>query len=299
MRLRHIEVFHAVYSTGSVSKAARDLNVSQPSVSKVLRHAEDQLGYRLFERVKGRLLPTDEAHMLFQEVDQVYGRVGRLQRFAANLGSKKSGHIRIACAPTLGENLLPKAISSFRKNNPEATFTVESLHFDQVIAAILEEQVDVGLVFEQVARKGFHQKVITEGEFVCLYNPDDLQPGSNGRLSFEQLDGRDFIRINPKGPLGRRLEAQLTSSDINMKNVVTVEAYSTARELASLGVGVTIVDAFTARALNGSGLSVSGLYPSLRFAVTLLSKEERPLNRLTASFCTELELISSRFLIEQ
>ena len=51
MRLRHIEVFYAVYRNGSVTGAAQELNVSQPSVSKVLRHAEDQLGYPLFQRL--------------------------------------------------------------------------------------------------------------------------------------------------------------------------------------------------------------------------------------------------------
>ena len=56
--LRQIEVFHAVYSSGSMTNAAALLNVSQPSVSKVLAHAEQQLGYRLFDRVKGKLIPT-------------------------------------------------------------------------------------------------------------------------------------------------------------------------------------------------------------------------------------------------
>ena len=59
MRLRQIEVFHAVYTCGTMTSAARLLNVSQPSVSKVLAHAEQQLGYPLFERVRGKLVPRD------------------------------------------------------------------------------------------------------------------------------------------------------------------------------------------------------------------------------------------------
>ena len=61
MRLRQIEVFHAIYTSGSMTNAAAMLNVSQPSISKVLAHAEQQLGYRLFDRVKGKLVPTPEA----------------------------------------------------------------------------------------------------------------------------------------------------------------------------------------------------------------------------------------------
>lgn len=65
MRLKHIEVFHAVMQTGSVSAAARLLHVTQPAVSRTLQHAELQLGFPLFERVRGRLTPTNEAAALF------------------------------------------------------------------------------------------------------------------------------------------------------------------------------------------------------------------------------------------
>ena len=68
MRLRHIEVFHAVYSAGSITGAAKLLNVSQPSVSKVLAHAEQQLGFQLFNRVKGKIIPTKEAERLIDHV---------------------------------------------------------------------------------------------------------------------------------------------------------------------------------------------------------------------------------------
>ena len=61
MRLRHIEVFHAIMQAGSVSGAAQLLHISQPAVTKVLQHAELQLGLQLFDRVRGKLVPTPEA----------------------------------------------------------------------------------------------------------------------------------------------------------------------------------------------------------------------------------------------
>jgi len=79
MRLRHIEIFHAVYSSGSVTKAAEILHVSQPSVSKVLAHAEQQLGYRMFDRVRGYLVPTTEAHHLHDQVIAVHDKLDRLR----------------------------------------------------------------------------------------------------------------------------------------------------------------------------------------------------------------------------
>jgi len=63
MRLRHIEVFNAIMLTGSVSAAARLINITQPAVSRTLQHAELQLGFSLFARTKGRLTPTTSAPM--------------------------------------------------------------------------------------------------------------------------------------------------------------------------------------------------------------------------------------------
>ena len=99
MRLRQIEVFHAVYSSGSITGAAALLNVSQPSVSKVLAHAEQQLGYLLFDRVKGKLIPTPEAHQLFVHVKAVYKDINRLRHVATNIKTAGAGRIRVAGTP--------------------------------------------------------------------------------------------------------------------------------------------------------------------------------------------------------
>ena len=71
MRLRHIELFHAVLTAGSLTGAARLLNISQPAASKVLQLAEQQLGFPLFSRVRGRLQPTEEALLLRHRVEKI------------------------------------------------------------------------------------------------------------------------------------------------------------------------------------------------------------------------------------
>lgn len=85
VRLRHIEAFHAVHNSGSISGAARLLNVTQPSVSKVLSHAEIQLGFKLFSRIKGKLIPTFEAHSLIEEARKAYAQIRVIKNKAENL----------------------------------------------------------------------------------------------------------------------------------------------------------------------------------------------------------------------
>src|SRR4028119_559790 len=101
MKLRHIEIFHAVYVNGSVSAAARVLNISQPSVSKTLRHAESLLGFPLFHRTKGRLIPTEDAHSLFSEVSEIQDRVFALREAGRNLKRGAGSILRLSALPSL------------------------------------------------------------------------------------------------------------------------------------------------------------------------------------------------------
>ena len=120
MNLRHIEVFHAVYQSGSVSAASRALNVSQPSVSKVLHHTQQQLGFDLFKLVRGRLVATDEAHALFVEVKDINDRLLSLQKAVRNIRDIGGGHIRLAMVPSLGQHVLPAALTAYRCQHPES-----------------------------------------------------------------------------------------------------------------------------------------------------------------------------------
>src|SRR5262245_41523562 len=98
MNLRQMEVFHAIMVTGSVTDAARLLNVTQPAVSAVLKHCEDRLGLRLFVRAGGRLRPTDEAKALFPDVAAVFGRLDAVGRLTQDLVGGRLGTLSIAAA---------------------------------------------------------------------------------------------------------------------------------------------------------------------------------------------------------
>ena len=118
MNLRHIEVFHAVYVNGSVSAAARMLNVSQPSVSKVLRHAESLLGFPLFHRTSGRLVPTEDAHALFGEVAEIQDRVYGLREASRNLKRGAGALLRVSALPAIALDALPSTCLLYTSPSP-------------------------------------------------------------------------------------------------------------------------------------------------------------------------------------
>ena len=100
MKLRHLEIFYAVMTSGSLSRAAEALNISQPAASKALKSAEMKLGFTLFQRVRGKLLPTSEAITLFEKAQSIYQDLDNLRLLADNLARDPRAKITLGCLPS-------------------------------------------------------------------------------------------------------------------------------------------------------------------------------------------------------
>lgn len=279
MRLRHIEIFYSVYRTGSVTAAAQELNVSQPSVSKVLRHAEDQLGYPLFRRKKGRLEATDAAHELFGDVDEVYSLVRSLRRTAKNIGLRRGGHIRLGLLPSLGFGVIPEAIATLQADHPDVSFELDTFHSRDIAPALYERECDVAIGYGTVAKSRLAVRQIGQMELLVAARKDQFVP-EGGIVDFEDLAGRDFIGLRDSGPSGALLVDEIDRLGIVPHEIATARTYYVALELAKRGVGLTVVDQFTAHYMPSDEM---GFYPFRRpimasvSAYRLLENEDSPL----------------------
>lgn len=287
MRFRHIEIFHAVYQNGSISAAARFLNVSQPSVSKVLRHAEDQLGFRLFQLVRGRLVPTDEAHALFREAGDVFERLSSLRQTALNLREQGGGHMRLATVPSLALETVPKAIARFRAAHSNATFAVHTQHHDEVVRSLLERECDLAIAYDPEPHPRLAMRMLYEGELVVLFRRG-LFGEVGDRLPLQRLDGRELIGVAAAGPIGRVFEAAIEQLGIALREPVTVQTFYIASALAQFDAGVTVVDEFTARACQSPELDFRFADPPLTFSLQCVSLDDRPLTKLSDRFIRTL-----------
>lgn len=295
MRLRHIEVFHAVYNCGSITAAARFLNVSQPSVSKVLAHAELQLGYALFDRIKGKLIPTREAERLISMVSGVYSSIDELRQVASNLGTTDTGRIRLAVTPAFGIELAPAAVASFCQQHEGARFAVETLHYHQVLRALNQSRIDLGLVFHPSNEAGIKVQTLAAAEFVVVTRRDTgLEEGRPLKLA--ELAGRPFISLSDRGPLGGVLTQHLKASGVEFTSRVRAETYQMAMAMVAHGGGATIIDEITARSCHYQQLQIAPIDPPLQFNVGLLSKEDQPLSLTTHRFIECLDLTLKQFL---
>ena len=167
MNLRHMEIFHAIMRTGSVTGAARVLNVSQPAVSAALKHCESQLKMKLFTRVSGRLQPTAEALAIFPEVAAIFGRVGAINLLTQDLVGGRLGTLSIAASFPIANGFLAKAVATFLADRPKVRvalvepFLVDSMGLPGLVARPLKPRIEVETLLIRY-KAAPHSKVMTQ-----------------------------------------------------------------------------------------------------------------------------------------
>ena len=271
------------------------LHVSQPSISKVLAHAEQQLGFQLFDRHKGKILPTREAERLIDHVNQAYRNINELRRVSKNLGSAETGLIRIAMTPALGIDFIPAAIASYLELHPDTMFEIETLHQHQVVRALRELRVDFGVVFNPPASAGVVIDHLATAEFVALAH-ESSSVADKMKVALNDLDGKRFINLSTRSPLGQLLATQIETSNIQLQTVAHVETYQIAKALVAHGAGITLVDEITARSSGHDNVIARYLEPPLRFDVSILHTATDPLSIITRRFIDHLKSEFDDFL---
>ncbi|MEZ5697151.1 MAG: LysR family transcriptional regulator [Sphingomonadaceae bacterium] len=273
MRLRQIEIFYHVYRTGSISGAARELLVSQPSVSKVLRHLEDQLHFSLFRREKGRLVATDEAHELFGDVERIYDMIGLLRNSAEHIRNRKGGHLNLGTLPSIGLNFAPRVIANLREREPDFSFGITTLHSADLIDALVEKRCDICLGFPVEHDERIESMAIAEIDLL-LVAPPDMNDYAGDAISLEQLDGVPFIGIKDTGPAGVLLSDALARAEASPQVVVTAHTYHVAMSLVAMGQGMAVVDQYSAEAEEYRGLDCFRFNPPLKMQVSAYFLQE-------------------------
>ncbi|MCW5646576.1 MAG: LysR family transcriptional regulator [Sphingopyxis sp.] len=290
MNLRQIEIFHAVFLHGTVSAAARALNVSQPSVTKVLRHAERSIGLTLFERSKGRLIPTQDAHTLFAEVSDIQDRVRSLRQACQNLRHGRGGLLRISALPSLGLGAIPAAVARFLGDHEDVMFDLQTLHHDEMVRKLYEHETDIAVGFEVPLSAPVAHQVIGEGELVVIYRELDM-PAAPPRLHLDELRGHKFISPVQNGPIGRVLSSELSRLEVTLDEVVSARTYYVAAALVGAGVGMAIVDNFTAHAVLAPGLASRPLQPAITFDINAVYLQNRPPSKTASAFLDVLATV--------
>ncbi|OWT76832.1 MULTISPECIES: LysR family transcriptional regulator [unclassified Achromobacter] len=279
MRLRHIELFEAIRATGSLSRAAQTLHISQPAASKMLAHAEAQVGFKLFERIKGRLQATREADILAPDIARLSRDLESVRKLAANLRHHPQGHLRLGCAPSLGLGIVPRATGLSRARQPDITFSIHTHHTGELIAGLLAREIDMAITYEPPAHPGIARIDLDRSEMVYVSREADHAP-----MPLAAVDGSRLISMDPQDPLGGLLQSALAEHGTALGTALRVHTHYMACAMVEAGCGDAIVDAYSAQGVARPSLSLRRLEPPVYFHIGALVHADDPLSSLHHGF---------------
>jgi len=292
MRLKHIEVFHAVMLTGSVSAASKLLHVTQPAVTQSLQLAELQLGYALFTRQRRRLIPTREAQALYPEVQALMSQLESVRRMASALGTGEGQGFRILIVPSLAVKALPEALKTFRRRYGDLPISVRTLHSNDIARAMLLQEGDVGIVYGRPAHPALSDELVATGRLVCAAPRGKTGTDRRTTVALQDLLREPFIRIDERDPLGAVLADQWARLDLSPRAGITVQTHHIAMVMAEQGFGPAVIDSFTAQA-SGADLHVRTLLPEVPVEVRAIQpqglRSPQAVSDFIAAFRTAIE----------
>ncbi|EJG2229194.1 LysR family transcriptional regulator [Vibrio parahaemolyticus] len=289
MNLRQLEVFYAIMQAGTVSGAARLLHVSQPNVTRVLAHTEQQLSFALFERVKGRLVPTQEAKALLPEAEKVYQQLGQF-RSLTNKVKQGTQHLRVGAPPVLAAHLLAPTVALLSKEHG-ISFELLTANRDELCSGLLKHELDVAIAFGEETPPALMGHVLLK-ENLALIAPKSAAIPAEKTVILEELISHDLpiIGLDSRDPLGLLLHQTLSARDEHYQHAITVRSYSAAAELVKHQAGFAIVDPWTAKQYRqDDAVSVHALEPNMSFSVSILFAEHTPQSIATKQFITALK----------
>lgn len=199
MNLRQIEIFYAVMKSGSVSGAAKLLHVSQPNVTRVIAHTELQLGFPLFHRHKGRLIPSKQAEAILPEAEKLYRQVGNLQSLTSKL-QKGHSHLRIGAPPILSTSLIPPVLAKLCQVSPVSA-EISTGNQNELCDALLENQLDFAISFGHTAPPRITSQELEKAEMAALLANNQSWP-SNSITIPELLNLAPVVGLDARDPLG-------------------------------------------------------------------------------------------------
>jgi DNA-binding transcriptional LysR family regulator len=285
-----MEVFRAVMLSGTVKGAGTLMHISQPAASKLLAQAERHSGLRLFERVRGRLVPTQEAHQLFPEIEAVWKSMEKARSVSRELAQPRGGSLRIASTARFCTFLLPHAATALYQD-----FPLLSVHVDMVMSHLVSDAVargmcDLGIEMLPTSHPELEIVQTLSCGLVCVM-PEGHRLARKRRIVAEDLRDERLIALSQAPPFGHLLEQ--VYGDLLQRVRVDLEVTSgpVACWFAQAGAGIALLDAPTAAGSAFKGLVSRPFEPSPSIPVQILRGRGRPLTAAAQAFCIGFEAL--------
>ena len=287
VNIRQLEAFRALMIAGTAKAAARLLGISQPAVSKLIEQLEKNLKLALFDRSRGRLTPTPEASLLFEEVERTFIAVDKVHEIASDIKAADAGSLTIAVLPALGLGLVPRAIARFHGAHARTRISISIQTSAKIEEWAAAQQIDFGIAEFPFVRLG------VETEDFCRVEQVLAVPAAHPLAKQRVVRPADvanspFISLT-RSTVGRHMIDQVfVQAQVERNMILEAQFTAVIASMIAQGLGIGFIDPFTAADFRDRGVVALRFEPKIEFHVGILHPAHRPMSRVAREFLTVL-----------
>lgn len=279
------EALRALMRTGTTTAAAAQLGLSQSAVSRSISALEARLGCTLFERISGRLSPTQEAVRLNRQLDSLFDALDVIEGPADPVQET----LRLIAPPTYAHRFLISQINSFLRANPHFHVSFEVNTSEEVVRGILDDRFDLGLYGVDTTRAGIRTEPYRIAQAVCAMSHDHPLAGRD-EIRPEDLDGVDLIHLSRRHARRNQLDRLLAQARAKPRVVAEVSTSFAAADLAREGLGVAIINPFPLYHYRSENTAFVPFTSPISYRIHFAISDHHPVPRSARSFMRHMRL---------
>ncbi|WP_299969697.1 LysR family transcriptional regulator [uncultured Roseobacter sp.] len=283
--LPEYEALRALMESGTTSKAAVRLGLSQSAISRSISSLEARLGRILFERDSGRLRPTSEATQLNKRLDPLFEALERID------GPPEPAQetLRLVAPPTYAHRFLVHHIATFLTANPHFFVSLEVSSSDEVIQSIQKERFDLGLTGVELSREGVTLTPYRVSRAVCAMQ-EDHPLAKQETIRPQDLHDQRLIALSHRHARRAQLDKVLVNARSVPHVVAEVSTSFAAVDLVREGLGITVVNPFPVAQYRSNEVTFRAFASPIEYRSYFVTSETRPTPAIARAFMRHLRL---------
>lgn len=288
LNFKQVEMLWTVVTAGSISAAARQLDVSQPAISRMLSQTEAQVGVRFFERIRGRLRPTKELSDLLPDIEKAHLALQRVNDMTLAISDSRGGVLKVASNPSLGKHVMPQALTAFRQAYPGTFLRFHTVTIQEIVPELLSGEVDLA-VLTIPAEHPFLTSVTLATGYMTAIVPLDHPLAGHLSVSLEELAAFPHVLVGERLHFGMIVLGAFSRAGLQPKIVADVPWCDLACALVNEGMGCAIVDQFSVRSGEWSGMKAIPLSDPIPIRMHAVMAVNRPVSDVARRFLRVLK----------
>lgn len=254
MDIHHLKVFRAAARASSFTVAGQELLLSQSTVSLHIKQLEDELGCKLFLRLRKRVSLSQAGHALLPYADRIFAELKNGELAAREFSTSRRGTIRLGTGDTPLIYLLPKVLTEFRRKYPLIEVLVTTEVTEVVLQQLLGQTIDLGIIMSPAdALKSVDALPLFQEELVIIL-PTDHPLVSKPVLAAQDLSGLPFISHLRDTALRTVQQSYFEQLCVQPQIIMELENIEAIKSLVRAGMGVSLVPICTTMGPHGHGI---------------------------------------------